>query len=335
MVPNVSSLNFSFQYLPNYPHFSHLLKQSPNASAPRRASFYVQVSNSRHEKPTGTPNFGEPTPAPWLVDPPAAPPPAPSIEEALLRCRANGRIPFSLRLVQLKRKSRRAHYPSADLGAFGNAVRSLASVVEEIHRSVVLSGDKQAVKAAAWADAADSISWLFGNVFCTSPGLAAGLLVLMADFLTAAIKKEISAGIAADEFKCWSDIGILEECKEEARCGSCERRKMAYEKIITSGITSSLIMSNYAQLLYQYEKDIDRANYYFKLATTREPRDAEAMSRYASFLWRGAGDLEAAEEMFLKAIDEEPENYYHQSSYVFFLRSTGGVDVCFPLEDDL
>lgn len=67
---------------------------------------------------------------------------------------------------------------------------------------------------------------------------------------------------------------------------------------------------------------------------TAEPVDGEAMCRYALFLWRALGDLEKAEDMFGAAMDADPRNNHHQSSYSWFLWSTGGIETCFPLEDD-
>ncbi|WOL05852.1 hypothetical protein Cni_G14583 [Canna indica] len=259
MQPNLSSLNSPFHSLPISLQLSSFLKQPPSAAAPRpRPAFYVHVSNSCNEKPRESHRIGDPTP-PWLVQPPPAPPREPtSGEEALFGFRAQGSrfggLPLSLRLLQLKKKmmnkSRRAQ--PADLGAVGNAVSSLASAMEEVQRAV-LTGDT-----------ADSVVWLFRNVYCDSPGLLIDLLVLSANFLSAAVEREVPPPpIAVERYKCWSDIGILEEFKEIERCGSepladYKRRAVAYEKMITSGMTSSMILTNYAQLLYQYEKDIDR-----------------------------------------------------------------------------
>ncbi|KAG8083781.1 hypothetical protein GUJ93_ZPchr0010g9552 [Zizania palustris] len=142
------------------------------------------------------------------------------------------------------------------------------------------------------------------------------------------------------ETELWSSIGIkhgnddtlvlvdddgLHETIDICRVN---RWKAAYERIIATGDANSLILSNYAQLLYQFDKDIDRAEDYFKQAVVADPVDGEAMRRYALFLWHTRDDLVGAEDMFTRAIDEEPESSQHHSSYAWFLWMTGGVETC-------
>ncbi|KAG2537178.1 uncharacterized protein LOC120690715 [Panicum virgatum] len=144
------------------------------------------------------------------------------------------------------------------------------------------------------------------------------------------------------EKELWSRIGILhggglngdgqedldEEEIKEIDSARARRRKAAYERIIASGGANSLVLSNYAQLLYELDKDINRAEMYFKQAVAAEPADGEAMRRYGMFLWHARGDIGGAEEMFTGAIDEEPESSHHRSSYAWFLWMTGGVETC-------
>ncbi|CAD6205497.1 unnamed protein product [Miscanthus lutarioriparius] len=142
----------------------------------------------------------------------------------------------------------------------------------------------------------------------------------------------------------WGQIGILhggglfgdsygqeeldEEEIKEIDSARARRRKAAYERIIASGDANSLILSNYAQLLYEFDKDINRAEMYFKQTVAAEPPDGEAMRRYGMFLWHARGDMGGAEDMFTGAIDEEPESSHHRSSYAWFLWMTGGVETC-------
>lgn len=145
----------------------------------------------------------------------------------------------------------------------------------------------------------------------------------------------------------WAQIGILhgggglvgdssygaqeeldEEEVKEIDSARARRRKAAYEMAIASGGASSLILSNYAQLLYEIDKDIERAEMYFKQAVAAEPADGEAMRRYGMFLWHARGDTGGAEDMFTGAIDAEPESSHHRSSYAWFLWMTGGVETC-------
>jgi len=76
------------------------------------------------------------------------------------------------------------------------------------------------------------------------------------------------------EKELWGQIGILhggglfgdsygqeeldEEEIKEIDSARARRRKAAYERVIASGGANSLILSNYAQLLYEFDKDINR-----------------------------------------------------------------------------
>ncbi|XP_008796732.3 uncharacterized protein LOC103712105 [Phoenix dactylifera] len=356
MTPHLSSSFPVSKPLPTHPH-----KPIPRTPTPQKP---IQVLNStiRHRR-SHHKKIGSPEP-PWLV----LPPPAlanpfsgetPPLFGFQLKSPATG-IPFSLRLVQLRKKRTSSPRPRSSssppaLGSVGNAVWSLASLMEEIQRSI-LSEDDEAEDTAECVsrDTGDSIVWLFRKVFSSSPNLAVGLLVLMAKFFVASVgteKPKVLAAVAEERNldgpdaskpgppgsygRRWSDLGILDGAEKAAfddRCPDSMRRRMAYENMIANEGTNSLILSNYAQLLYQYEKDFDRANHFFRWAVNAEPADGEAMSRYALFLWRGRGDLEGAEEMFLEAIQADPENDYHRSNYAWFLWTTGGQDTCFPLE---
>ncbi|CAM8958583.1 unnamed protein product [Rhodiola kirilowii] len=44
-----------------------------------------------------------------------------------------------------------------------------------------------------------------------------------------------------------------------------------------------LLLANYAQFLYLVTHEFERAEYYFKKATSVEPSDAEAHNKYANF----------------------------------------------------
>uniref|UniRef100_A0A0D9XL72 Uncharacterized protein n=1 Tax=Leersia perrieri TaxID=77586 RepID=A0A0D9XL72_9ORYZ len=148
------------------------------------------------------------------------------------------------------------------------------------------------------------------------------------------------------ETELWSRIGIMHRdaaadetpafvddedgVQEIIDIARVHRRKASYERIIATAAAdvNSLILSNYAQLLYQFDKDLDRAEEYFKQAVAATPVDGEAMRRYALFMWHARGDHVGAEEMFTRAIDEEPESTQHRSSYAWFLWMTGGVETC-------
>ncbi|XP_062205706.1 uncharacterized protein LOC133907650 [Phragmites australis] len=146
------------------------------------------------------------------------------------------------------------------------------------------------------------------------------------------MEKELWARIGILHGDVHGDNDVVEELDDdeiqEINSARARRRKAAYERVIATGGANSLMLSNYAQLLYEFDKDINRAEMYFKQAVAAEPADGEAMRRYAMFLWRARGDIGGAEDMFTGAIDEEPESTHHRSSYAWFLWMTGGVETC-------
>ncbi|KAG0503811.1 hypothetical protein HPP92_003883 [Vanilla planifolia] len=303
---------------------------------------------------------------PWVV-------PSPPIEIAhqSLSFYSTDRIPISLRLVQLQKKSlARRHRPEnpSVLGPIGGAVWSLICLLEELHRSAVSVGDEAKRDRVFW-DSTEPLVWIFLRVFSLSPifslrySLAANFVERSVDRCVledASIAFDMDmemfspatefryqrrfsavAGVVGDteigDFSCWGDIGILDDSEKEVldvRLPCPLRRRFLYEAmIVREKEQNSLVLSNYAQFLFQVEKDLDRAEEYFKLAVTSEPTDGEAMNRYAKFLWKEQGDLTMAEEMFLEAIDADPTSSYHQSCYANFLLLTGGDETCFPLDN--
>ncbi|KAG1355121.1 putative TPR repeat-containing protein [Cocos nucifera] len=354
MTPHLSSPFPLSKPLPILPH-----QPIPRTPTPQKPIQVLNSTRPHRTSPHHKKKIGSPEP-PWLLLPPPAPvnpfsAETPPLFYFQLKSPATG-IPFSLRLVQLRKKSKNSPRPrssSPSLGSVGNAVWSLASLMEEIQRSILSEDDEleETVESVS-RDTGDSIVWLFRKVFSSSPNLAVGLLVLMAEFFVVSMERRKPKVLAVVEepngsklgppeigrnYGCWSDIGILDDADKTALVFDPDyigRRCMAYENMIANEKTNSLILSNYAQLLYQYEKDFDRANHYFSWAVNAQPVDGEAMSRYALFLWHGRGDLEGAEEMFLEAIQADPESDYHRSNYAWFLWTTGGQDTCFPLEDN-
>ncbi|KAI0494590.1 hypothetical protein KFK09_024731 [Dendrobium nobile] len=286
-----------------------------------------------------------------------------------------GRIPISLRLVQLQKKSlarrRRPEDPSA-LDPISCAVWSLICLFEELHKSAVYVADETDQDRVFW-DSTEPLVWLFLRVFSTSPNILSAILGLTASFVARSVEKSVvetvssafdlqmgtatptsevagqwvdsgvpaAAGAVGEsleigDYWSWGDIGILDDSvrvESDSRWLNYRRRRSHYESmIVREKQLNSLILSNYAQFLYQFEWDLDRAHEYFKLAVLTDPVDGEAMNKYANFLWNERGDLAGAEEMFLEAIEADPTSSYHQSSYANFLLLTGGDETCFPLD---
>ena len=53
-------------------------------------------------------------------------------------------------------------------------------------------------------------------------------------------------------------LGVNEDEQDAINVARAEVRKAAYERIIATSEANSLILSNYAQLLYEFDKDLDR-----------------------------------------------------------------------------
>lgn len=93
-----------------------------------------------------------------------------------------------------------------------------------------------------------------------------------------------------------------------------------------------LLLANFAQFLYLFAHDYERAEGYFKRASEIEPKDAESLRKYASFLWHAKKDLWAAEETYLEAISVDPDNSFYSATYAYFLWTNGADDTCYPLD---
>jgi hypothetical protein len=91
-----------------------------------------------------------------------------------------------------------------------------------------------------------------------------GILGLMAEFVRVSLESEIRWLIADLEwekrsregrkFVSWSEIGI--SMQEDSVM--LDRKMFSYERLIVYNEACSLILSNYAQFLYQIAQDYDR-----------------------------------------------------------------------------
>ncbi|KAM0892400.1 hypothetical protein ACQ4PT_025793 [Festuca glaucescens] len=259
-------------------------------------------------------------------------------------------VPASLRAIQAKRKMAAARGVPRATSAAGCAVAALAAAVEAVHfespdlavgllglvasclgtavememeRMRAREAEALARKAEPVASAADAQD----DDHCDDTEEADDVPMLVG----LDVEKELWARIGiqhGDDDDDMPPLGVDEDEQEAINIARAELRKAAYERIIATSEANSLILSNYAQLLYEFDKDLDRAEDYFKRAVAIEPPDGEAMRRYAMFLWQARGDLVGAEDMFTGAIDEDPDSSHHRSSYAWFLWMTGGVETC-------
>ncbi|CAM8961470.1 unnamed protein product [Rhodiola kirilowii] len=109
------------------------------------------------------------------------------------------------------------------------------------------------------------------------------------------------------------------------------RTELLYQTGIARDPSNPLLLANYAQFLYLVTREFERAEYYFKKATSVEPPDAEAHNKYAAFLWMVKKDTLAAEEAYLEALSADPGNAHYAADYAHFLWNTGAEDTCYPL----
>jgi hypothetical protein len=75
------------------------------------------------------------------------------------------------------------------------------------------------------------------------------------------VEKELWARIGiqhGDDDGDMPPLGVDEDEQEAINIARTELRKAAYERIIATSEANSLILSNYAQLLYEFDKDLDR-----------------------------------------------------------------------------
>ncbi|XP_020595045.1 uncharacterized protein LOC110035145, partial [Phalaenopsis equestris] len=236
---------------------------------------------------------------PWVVPSPAAR--ASSYRGLELVCNRlnsspNGRIPISLRLVQLQKKSlarrRRPVDPSA-LCPISGAVWSFICLLEELHKSAVYVAGEADQDRVFW-DSTEPLVWIFLRIFSTSPNILSAILCLTAGFVALSVEESVvetvssafdfemgtatlslevassgavAAGVVGDtleigEYWSWGDIGILDDSERVESCSrqlNHSRRRSYYESLIVrEKQPNSLILSNYAQFLYQFEWDRDR-----------------------------------------------------------------------------
>jgi hypothetical protein len=183
-----------------------------------------------------------------------------------------GSVPLSLRFVQLRKKHANLSLPKTapdNLCPLGNMIFSLASVISETQRSRDLNPSPNCSSASSAVDSGFSILWLFQKVFASSSALTLNMFDLMGDFMDVALN-EIHWVLADLEwekvtakggsFTFLSEVGVTieDESMESDLDLMCARRKEVYLKLIEGTDACSMVLSNYAQFLYQIVKDYER-----------------------------------------------------------------------------
>lgn len=184
-----------------------------------------------------------------------------------------GSVPLSLRFVQLREKHANLALPKTapdNLCPLGNMIFSLASVISEAQRSRALNPSPTRCSSSSAVDSGLSILWLFQKVFASSSALTLSIFDLMGEFMDVA-SNEIHWVLADLEwekvtaksrsFNSWSEVGVTmddESMRESEFALMCAMRKDSYLKLIEGPEPCSMVLSNYAQFLYQIEKDYER-----------------------------------------------------------------------------
>ncbi|KDP33323.1 hypothetical protein JCGZ_12872 [Jatropha curcas] len=95
-----------------------------------------------------------------------------------------------------------------------------------------------------------------------------------------------------------------------------------YKRMLEENPYSSLLLSNYAQFLYQSKGDLSGAEEYYSRALLIEPGDGEIMSRYAKLVWELHRDHDKASSYFERAVQAKPEDSHVLAAYASFLWET-------------
>ncbi|PIA48892.1 hypothetical protein AQUCO_01300055v1 [Aquilegia coerulea] len=226
-------------------------------------------------------------------------------------------FPVSLRIIKMKQKLSSNIMETIPSSLDSSIIKSISSVLLMIDELLKYKGNSTEDPIIVSREMSDSFVLLFKKFFFNSPNLFLGVMDLIAHLIV------FSAGR-------YSPKKLLDY--ENGDLSDFDRRRIIYESLVFNDPENSLILSNYAQFLYQIADDYDKAEELFKRAVQLKPVDGDALSKYGIFLWKKRGDMDAAEEVFLAAIDAEPQNSYHESKYAWFLWETGGSDTCFPLK---
>lgn len=108
------------------------------------------------------------------------------------------------------------------------------------------------------------------------------------------------------------------------RSGSGNREESSeienyYKRMVDENPSNPLILSNYAQFLYQKKRDSERAEEYYSRAILADPDDSEVVSQYAKLVWELYKDKERATSYFDRAVQTTPSNSHVLATYASFL----------------
>lgn len=98
--------------------------------------------------------------------------------------------------------------------------------------------------------------------------------------------------------------------------------EMYYRRMVEENPSNALVLSNYAQFLYQTKGDAQRAEEYYSRAILADPADGEIMSQYAKLVWELHRDKERASSYFEQAVQATPNDSHVLGAYAGFLWET-------------
>ncbi|XP_011029744.1 PREDICTED: uncharacterized protein LOC105129402 [Populus euphratica] len=96
----------------------------------------------------------------------------------------------------------------------------------------------------------------------------------------------------------------------------------SYRAMVEANPCNSLVLRNYAELLYQSKRDLKGAEEYFSQAILADPGDGEILSQYAKLVWELYCDHDKALCYFKQSIQATPADSYVLAAYASFLWET-------------
>ncbi|MED6199455.1 hypothetical protein PIB30_076121 [Stylosanthes scabra] len=109
--------------------------------------------------------------------------------------------------------------------------------------------------------------------------------------------------------------------------GGDNRTDAYYQYMIEANPNDSLLLGNYAKFLKEVRGDYPKAKEYFERAILATPGgDGHILSLYADLIWQTEKNSDRAEGYFNQAINTSPEDCYVMASYAKFLWEAEDVD---------
>ncbi|CAN4093451.1 unnamed protein product [Withania somnifera] len=92
-----------------------------------------------------------------------------------------------------------------------------------------------------------------------------------------------------------------------------------YKRMMDENPGNSLFLRNYANFLYQTQKDLKGAEEYYSRAILADPSDGEILSQYAKLIWELHRDRDRATNYFERAVQAASSDSHIHAAYANFL----------------